>query len=129
MGVQAKILSQDICIDNLDWEEANPEDKVASWEEWIYGLSQVRTMKVTRCIHNHTEREILSYQLHGFVDGSQKAYYAAVYLVYVTTWGIFLKLLYSKFRVAPLKQLSSPHLELFSADILANLICNSIYLL
>ena len=124
IGVHAKILFQELCIGKLDWDDPIPEDKVAKWEDWISGLSQVKTMTVPRCVQDQIEGEILSYQLHGFADASKKAYCAAVYLVYTTTKGMFSKLLCSKVRVAPLKELSIPRLELLSARILANLISN-----
>ena len=124
IGVHAKIPFQDIYVRKLDWGEPIPEDKVAKWEEWISGLSQVRTMKIPRCIQDQNEGEILNYQLHGFADPSKKAYCAAVYLVYATTKNISSKLLCSKVRVAPLKELSIPRLELVSARILANLTSN-----
>ena len=65
------------------------------------------------------EGEILSWQLHGFGNASKQVYCAVVYLVYVTTGGIHVSLLSSKTRVAPLKGLSIPRLELLSARILA----------
>eukprot|EP00794_Sanderia_malayensis_P004957 gene4957-biopygen4019 len=70
------------------------------------------------------EGEVLDCQLHGFGDASQKGYCAAIYLVYKTNSGIFTKLLCSKSRVAPLKQLTIPRLELLSARILATLMSN-----
>jgi len=124
IGVHAKVLFQDLCVGKLDWDEPIPRDKVAKWEDWITGLSQVKTITVTRCIQDQNGGEILSYQLHGFADASKKAYCATVYLVCITTKGIFSKLLCSKVRVAPLKELSIPRLELLSARILANLISN-----
>ena len=55
VGVQAKILFQDLCIEKLDWDEPILEDKVARWEEWIHGLNQVKTITVPRCIHDQTK--------------------------------------------------------------------------
>ena len=124
IGVHVKILFQDLCREKLDWDDPIPEDKVVKWEEWINELSRVKTMTVPRCVQDQTEGEIISYQLHGFADASKKAYCAAVYLVVITTKGIFSKLLCSKVRIAPLKDLSIPCLELMAARILATLIHN-----
>ena len=67
------------------------------------------------------KQRVLECQLHGFGDASSKAYCAVVYLVYATNEGIYAKLLASKSRVAPLKTLTIPRLELMSARILAQL--------
>ena len=60
--------------------------------------------------------------LHGFGDASKKAYCAMVYFVYRTDDGqTHARLITSKTRVAPLKELSIPRLELMAARILAQL--------
>ena len=60
--------------------------------------------------------------LHGFADASKKAYCAMIYLVYETEEEeIVSNLVCAKTRVAPLKELSIPRLELMSARILATL--------
>ena len=61
--------------------------------------------------------------LHGFGDASKGAYCAVVYLVYQLNDGSrHASLLTSKTRVAPLKQLTIPRLELMSATVLARLV-------
>ena len=55
-------------------------------------------------------------------DASKKAYCAAIYLVCDTTRGIYPRLLCSKGRIAPLKSLSIPRLELVAARILVDLL-------
>ena len=67
------------------------------------------------------EGEILSFSLHGFGDASKIAYSAVIYLVCQTTMGTYVKLVASKTRIAPLKQLTIPRLELMSAKILVTL--------
>ena len=60
--------------------------------------------------------------LHWFGDASKKVYCAMVYFVYRTDDGqTHARLITSKTRVAPLKELSIPRLELMSARILAQL--------
>ena len=61
-----------------------------------------------------------------FGGASLKAYSALIYLVYKTEKGIFTKLLCEKTRVAPLKSLSIPRLELMSTRVLAVLMSNVI---
>ena len=60
--------------------------------------------------------------LHGFGDASKKDYCAMVFNVYYTDDGqTHVQLFTSKTRVAPLKGLSIPRLELMSVTILAQL--------
>ena len=124
IGVLAKVLFQELCIQQIDWDDPIPEDKAAKWKTWVQELRNVNSISVARCIFDPDEGQIQSCQLHGFGDASKKAYCAVVYLVYKTTKGTFTKLLCSKTRVAPLKELSIPRLELMSARILAVLMDN-----
>ena len=63
--------------------------------------------------------EDLECSLHGFGDASQKSYCAVIYFVYRTSVGVYVRLLTSKTRVAPLKSTSILRLELMSARLLA----------
>ena len=62
--------------------------------------------------------------LHGFADASKKAYCGVVYFVYRTQVGRYARMLTSKTRVATLKGLSIPRLELMAAFILVKLMVN-----
>lgn len=62
-------------------------------------------------------------QLHGFCDASQRAYGACLYLRSRTSEDkYYVELLCSKTRVAPLKVVSLPRLELCAALLLAQLL-------
>lgn len=62
-------------------------------------------------------------ELHGFADASSHAYVAAVYLKFISPCQqVTVTLLIGKSRVAPLKTLSIPRLELSAAVLLANLV-------
>ena len=63
----------------------------------------------------------MSTELHGFVDASKVAYCAMIFIVFETTTGTCVRLLSGKTRVASLKQVSIPRLEIMSSKILANL--------
>ena len=119
IGVPGKVLFQELCKDKLGWDDPVSVEKSIKWKAWQQDLGYVKSIVLPRCVYEGCEGEILSWQLHGFGDASKQAYCAVVYLVCVTTKGIHVSLLSSKTRVAPLKELSIPRLELLSARILA----------
>ncbi|GFU45606.1 uncharacterized protein TNCV_4494551 [Trichonephila clavipes] len=62
-------------------------------------------------------------ELHGFSDSSEKAYGAALYLRCINTSGeISVRFLCSKSKVAPLKSITIPRLELCGAVLLSRLL-------
>eukprot|EP00794_Sanderia_malayensis_P012189 gene12189-biopygen9725 len=119
ISVIVKVLFQELCMSKLSWDDAVPREKAAIWDSWLEDLSQVNTVTLSRCIFDLNKGEILRCHLHGFGDASKKAYCAVVYMVYETSTGTYTTLLCSKTRVAPLKELTIPRLELLSARILA----------
>jgi len=62
-------------------------------------------------------------EIHGFADASERAYAAVVYLrTRAPTGRIKVRLVSAKTKVAPLKQVSLPRLELCAATLLARLV-------
>jgi hypothetical protein len=90
-------------------------------DKWIKDLVAKREIYVDRCLYDANVGNISECYLHGFGDASKNAYCAVVYLVYRTEGGET-RSIASKTRVAPLKELSIPRLELMSAGILAQLV-------
>ena len=120
--VSMKILFQEICSSRFDWDETLTDDIKRKWAKWVENLSQAREIEVNRCLYEAREECVTECFLHGFGDASKKAYCAMVYFVYRTDDGqAHVRLVASKTRVAPLKELSIPRLELMSARILAQL--------
>ena len=121
IAVSAKILFQELCLEKLGWDDPLPIDKANRWEAWLRDLKGAGSIFVPRCVVSGKKGTLLSRQLHGFADASKRAYCAMVYLVEETTEGTYVQLLSAKTRVAPLKQLTIPRLELMSARVLATL--------
>ena len=119
--INGKFLFQELCVENIGWDDELPPDKLERWNNWLSSLINVGSIVIPRCLYGKNAGEILHCSLHGFADASLKGYCATVYFVYETKEGVFSQLVCSKTRVAPLKALSIPRLELMSARILATL--------
>ena len=103
----------------LDWDEPVPEDIANQWilfYSQLYGLNE---LQIPRFILIQEPQEL---QLHGFADASQHAYGACIYVRSTNNGNHCVHLLTAKSRVAPLKQLSLPRLELSAAVLLAHLV-------
>ena len=121
--VSMKILFQDVCKNKLGWDEVFSDDMKKRLDQWVSDLIATREICVDRCLYNTNTEKISKCYLHGFGDASKRAYCAVVYLVYHTeNEEARARLIASKTRVAPLKEMSIPRLELMAARILAQLV-------
>ena len=116
----AKIMFQQLWRLNLNWDDVLPDDLQQQWERYQNQLHFIKLIEIPRCIITAT---VTSHQLHGFCDASEKAYAAAVYLRCEKSDGsIIVNLVTAKTKVAPIKQVSLPRLELCGAVMVANLL-------
>lgn len=110
--LQSKILLQDLC--KLGWDEQIPPDKVKVWERWRNDLQNLENLKIDRWIGmNNTDDT--SVQLHLFSDASEKGYGSVAYLRVKRSEDVHCYFLLGKSRVAPLKAVTIPRLELSAA--------------
>eukprot|EP00794_Sanderia_malayensis_P004267 gene4267-biopygen3471 len=119
--IELKILFQEHCCLKLSWDDEIPEDKLLRWRKLITELRNVQTVSIPRCLYKQASGDVKNCYLHGFADASKSAYSAMVYLVYEINGRIYSSLICAKSRVAPLKELSIPRVELMAARILSTL--------
>ena len=120
--IKAKILLQKVWESRVDWDEDVPEPVADEWSLWSSQLKSLSQVHIPRC-YFPKEVEIVSIQLHGFSDASESAYAAVVYLRLTDTrGGVHISLVASKTKVAPIKRLTIPRLELCGAYILSKLL-------
>lgn len=104
---------------NLPWDRSVPEELGNSWISFRSQLPELNRLHISRQATCHNLKNI---EIHGFSDASQNAYGACIYLRTEDTSGrVHVHLLASKTRVAPLKTLSIPRLELCAALLLSQL--------
>ncbi|GFT55170.1 integrase catalytic domain-containing protein [Trichonephila clavipes] len=117
---RAKILFQSLWQLKLDWNDPLPSKLVSYWKSFIDALESINCLDIPRyCLQDKSIRT----ELHGFTDSSEKAYGAVLYLRCINTSGqIYVRFLCSKSKVAPLKSITIPRLELCAAVLLSKLL-------
>lgn len=115
-----KILIQELWMLKIGWDDAVPMSVQKSWFQIKSQLSLLESIEIPRLIvSGNSESRIC---LHGFSDASEQAYGACIYILEEESGRVLsVKLLCSKSRVAPLKMLSLPRLELCGAVLLIKL--------
>ena len=118
--VVGKLLIQQLWLTGKGWDEPLDPGLAAAWSRLRTELPAIEQLQIPRWLG--TSRTSAWY-LHGFSDASQHAYAAAVYAVVCNgDTPPRATLLAAKSRVAPLKSLSIPRLELCGALLLTRLI-------
>ncbi len=120
--IKMKILLQSLWEEAIGWDDPVPLYVKETWLKWRLELPNLSLKHIPRCYFD-TEMCISSTQLHGFLDASELAYSAVVYLRLTDTSNyIQVSLVMFKTKVAPIKRLSIPRLELCGAHLLAQLL-------
>ncbi|XP_011686440.1 PREDICTED: uncharacterized protein LOC105449136 [Wasmannia auropunctata] len=119
--VVAKLLLQELWQSGVDWDESISQDIHACWLEFRSQLECLNQLQIPRWVEFISNTNCV--QIHGFCGASQRAYGACVYVrAKIGPNKYHVKLLCSRSRVAPLKAVSLPRLELSAALLLARLI-------
>ncbi|XP_055839376.1 uncharacterized protein LOC129907285 [Episyrphus balteatus] len=115
-----KILMQDVWKDKTEWDGPIKPNRVETWKEFVKSFPIIKDIKIQRWI-NYTPD--MCVEIHGFCDASLSAYAATVYSrISDSSGNVFSYLLTSKTKVAPLKAISIPRLELCGALLLTKLV-------
>ncbi|CAG7670918.1 unnamed protein product [Allacma fusca] len=116
--VRGKLLLKEVWLEGKDWDDPVSPETAALFVSYIKDLTDLNFVKIPRYIFGAFECTIV-----GFCDASDKAYCAAVYIRAQNEKGkIFCRLISSKTRVAPVKELTIPKLELQAAKLLVDLV-------
>ncbi|XP_063365335.1 uncharacterized protein LOC134653901 [Cydia amplana] len=115
----SKILLQKLWLSRIDWDTPVPEDIKSMWNNFINTLSRLNDLRIPRHVRGvHTRHT----ELHIFSDASLHAYGACAYIrTYAEGSDVTVRLLCAKSKVAPLKSLTIPKLELSGALVGAKL--------
>lgn len=116
----AKCYMQLLWSKGLGWDEPLPLDLLNKWKTFLSSLDSVKEIKIPRALPVTNVRSI---ELHGFSDASESGYAAVIYVRGESSNGsVTTRQIMSKTRVAPLKRVTLPRLELCGAHLLAQLV-------
>ncbi|GFW35260.1 integrase catalytic domain-containing protein [Trichonephila clavipes] len=118
--IRLKCLLQELWLRKLSWDDELPPDIHAVWSQCWLELPFLSELKIPRKILD-SSGDSSEVQIHTFSYASQKAYGAAAFLRVKHKDRVSVDLVTSKSRVAPLKRLSLPRLELMGALLAARL--------
>ena len=106
--LKAKLLLRDLCKMVIEWDKPIKDQFADRWKEINEDLNTIKEKKLPRFIGNK-EAELLC-----FCDPSSKAYGTRIYLRCQENGQTIINLIFSKSRIAPLKETSLPRLELLA---------------
>ncbi|XP_036346466.1 uncharacterized protein LOC118755749 [Rhagoletis pomonella] len=117
--ISMKIFMQKLWLRGIGWDEALPHDLYTQWVEYRESINRILQLHIPRWIRYSNEKLV---QLHGFADSSELAYAATIYIrVHHENGQISTNLIAAKTRVAPVKQITLPRLELCGSHLMTKL--------
>ncbi|XP_053386622.1 uncharacterized protein LOC128550820 [Mercenaria mercenaria] len=118
-----KLILQRACRLNLGWNELIPDAEAEKWSQWLSRLPALSKVSIDRCIiPSDLDRSTLKAELHMFSDASEFAYGSSVYVnAYDANGRSKCSLIIGKSRLAPIKRISIPRLELAAAVVAVKL--------
>ena len=116
MMLPAKRILQELCRGSLGWDSDIPSAFAKRWKTWVGALDQLEDLNISRCYRPKDFVEVYRAQLNHFCDASEVGYGTVSYLRLTDTRGlIHVAFVMGKGRVAPLKPITIPRLELAAA--------------
>lgn len=117
--VFGKIKMQDLWKSKVSWDDPVRSTILSEYERYQEQLYLLNDSRLERAVRHQGIEEI---QIQGFSDASEKAYGAAIYIRTKINGTYRSNLLCAKSRVAPVKVITLPRLELCAAVLLAQLL-------
>ncbi|XP_055590293.1 uncharacterized protein LOC129742420 [Uranotaenia lowii] len=111
--VNCKVFVQRLWAASVEWDAPLSEDDRSWWNEFRDGIQDLQRLSISRRVLANVNNE---YTLHCFCDASERAYGCCVYVVSKRSDDrTHSQLLIAQSRVAPLRNLTIPRLELCAA--------------
>lgn len=114
---RAKILMREVWNSKLNWDDRVPKEIEKNWESIKSTMRDLEQIRIPRWIGMETDVQL---QLHGFADSSVLAYGCSIYVrVQKLSGHISCYMIASKSKIAPIKEVSIPRLELTAVELLS----------
>ena len=114
----AKKILQDLCREEIGWDDTVPDQYQIKWAKWLSELPLLEQFKVSRCVIPAEFGTVMSRQIHVFSDASSIGYGTVAYLrLQDDSNRIHCTFLIGKARLAPIKPVTIPRLELTAATV------------
>jgi hypothetical protein len=75
-----KQILQDLCHQNVDWDDPLHDDILMRWERWRNELPLLEKVKLPRCLKPPEFRDPAEIEIHSFADASEKGIGEVSYL-------------------------------------------------
>nr|XP_039261910.1 uncharacterized protein LOC120338049 [Styela clava] len=119
---KARILMQQLCRSNYGWDDKISNSENLLWNRWLENIPGLENIFMQKCFAPSGFGNIVTRQIHHFADGSAVAYGTVSYLRLINEDGkIHVAFLLGKARLAPIKTVSIPRLELTAAALAVKL--------
>ena len=113
--LQGKRILQDMCLVGLSWDDTLPPDLENRFQKWLSHVPSLQDLQVPRCL-KPVGFDVSKCELHHFCDASSVGYGVCSYARLLDSSGTpSISLIFAKSRVAPVKPVTIPRLELSSA--------------
>lgn len=120
--LQVKGILQKLCRLKLGWDVPIPDELACEWFAWKTELHQLEDIRVPRCFKPAGFGEVVMSQLHHFADASEEGYGTVSYLLQKNSSNeVHCAFVMGKARVAPLKPMTNPRMELTAATMAARM--------
>ncbi|XP_064482842.1 uncharacterized protein LOC135395675 [Ornithodoros turicata] len=121
--IRGRILFQLLWKRKIGWEDILPADLQTTWIRWGSELQDLPDIRVPRYYGRENDKDVVHTEIHMFCDASPTAYGAVAYTVMEDSCGTrTAAMLMAKSRLAPIKELTIPRLELMACLVGARLV-------
>jgi hypothetical protein len=119
--LEGKAILQELCKRGSSWDDPVPENLLPRWERWKVNMQELSKIQIPRCYKPTDFQPISRIELHHFSDASTNGYGVCSYLRFLNSSNAHCCLVASKARVAPVKAITIPRLELTAAVVAVKL--------
>lgn len=120
--LSAKKILQELCRLKTGWDVLLPDELAHKWSTWKTALQQLENLSVPRCLKPAGFGKAVFNQLHHFADANTEGYGTVSYLLQKNSNNeMHCAFILGKARVAPLKPMTIPRMELTAATMAARM--------